>query len=101
LVVPALAGSAAPDAGRLQTGKTLLENVKCCNLGSMRTIPHDSMFDVPQRPQDPAVRGRTHFRPLPSQKEKFGKEKVKFCTSHQPLTSTAAALGKEKVILLH
>ena len=25
---------------------------------------------------------------LPSQKENFGKETVKFCTSHQPLTST-------------
>jgi hypothetical protein len=44
----------------------------------MRTPPQETMFDVPQRPQDPAVHGRTNFRPLPSQKEIFGKEKVKF-----------------------
>jgi hypothetical protein len=60
-------------------------------------VPASAGSATNQRPQDPAVWGRNHFRPLPSQKENFGKEKVKFCTSHQPLTSTAAANGKEKV----
>jgi hypothetical protein len=66
-------------------------------LSSMRTTPHDSTFDLPQRPQDQTVCGRSNLRPLPSPKQIFGKEKVQKRSSFVPPINHLRQPGKPKV----
>ena len=98
-VVPSLCSRRAPKAGD-KSSQIWLKLAKTGHAVPLFPLP-SPLCGCPILPR--AFRSQTtcllprSAQNFTAQKQRFGKEKVKFCTSHQPLTSTAAANGKEKV----